>query len=155
MSREVVFRRIARAEFDEAVAWYEGERAGLGLEFKAAVEERLVAIALQPGLFRQVRGPVRRAVLNASPIRFISWMRVRESWCWPSTTQRVTLRNWPGAINETVGSGSVWIRTLTADSARRDSAEHHAQGDPQANIAENRTQGCAKGHADTHAPRRD
>ena len=29
MNREVVFRRVARNEYDEAEAWYEGEQAGL------------------------------------------------------------------------------------------------------------------------------
>lgn len=67
MSRETVFRRIARTEFDEAVAWYEGERPGLGLEFKASVDALLTAIAQQPTLFRQVRGPIRRAVLKRFP----------------------------------------------------------------------------------------
>jgi plasmid stabilization system protein ParE len=73
MSREVVFRHIARIEYDEAVTWYEGERAGLGLEFKSAVDEKLVAMARQPGHFCQVRGPVRRAILRRFPytIHFI------------------------------------------------------------------------------------
>jgi hypothetical protein len=30
VSFPVVFRREAKGEFDEAVAWYEGRRAGLG-----------------------------------------------------------------------------------------------------------------------------
>jgi plasmid stabilization system protein ParE len=67
MSREVVFRHVARSEYDEAVAWYEGERAGLGLEFKAAVDDALALVATQPALFRQVRGPVRRAVVKRFP----------------------------------------------------------------------------------------
>jgi plasmid stabilization system protein ParE len=67
MIREVVFRRVARVEFDEAVAWYEAERAGLGLELKAVVDQTVAVIAEQPGLFRQVRGPIRRAVLKRFP----------------------------------------------------------------------------------------
>ena len=67
MSREVVFRRVARSEFDEAVAWYEGERIGLGLEFKAAVDQTLVVAAERPELFRPIRGQVRRAVLRRFP----------------------------------------------------------------------------------------
>lgn len=67
MSRVIVFRRIARSEYDEAVAWYEGERAGLGLEFKSAIDAVLAVIARQPGLFRQVRSPVRRAVVRRFP----------------------------------------------------------------------------------------
>ena len=67
MNREVVFRRVARMEFDEAVAWYEGERAGLGLEFKAAVDHTLTVASQQPELFRKVHGPIRRAVLRRFP----------------------------------------------------------------------------------------
>lgn len=67
MTRRVVFRSVARNEYDEAVMWYEGERAGLGLEFQAAVDAALVLVAQQPLLFHRVRGPVRRAVLKRFP----------------------------------------------------------------------------------------
>jgi toxin ParE1/3/4 len=67
MSREIVFRPVARIEYDEAVAWYESECSGLGLEFKAVIDEMLVLVARQPELFRHVRGPVRRAVLRRFP----------------------------------------------------------------------------------------
>jgi len=39
----------------------------LGLEFQAAVHETLYVAAQQPGLFRKVRGPVRRAVMRRFP----------------------------------------------------------------------------------------
>lgn len=67
MTRTVVFRPIARSEYDEAVAWYENERSGLGLEFKDAVDEVLARIAAMPLIFRAVRGPVRRAVMKRFP----------------------------------------------------------------------------------------
>ena len=67
MIRQVVFRLIARNEYDEAVAWYEGERAGLGLDFQSAVDSALALITERPALFRRVRGPVRRAVLKRFP----------------------------------------------------------------------------------------
>ena len=67
MSREIVFRRVARLEFDEAIIWYEGERIGLGVEFREAVERTLAIIARQPELFRCVQGEVRRAVLRRFP----------------------------------------------------------------------------------------
>jgi plasmid stabilization system protein ParE len=67
MTRPVAFRRIARQEFDEAVAWYETELAGLGLEFKVAVDKKLGLIARQPALFRKIRGSIRRAVLKRFP----------------------------------------------------------------------------------------
>ncbi|HWZ95101.1 MAG TPA: type II toxin-antitoxin system RelE/ParE family toxin [Opitutaceae bacterium] len=67
MNREVVFRPVTRSEYDEAVSWYESECSGLGLEFKAVVDEILVLVARQPELFRHVRGPVRRAILRRFP----------------------------------------------------------------------------------------
>lgn len=67
MSREIVFRRVARIEFDDAVAWYEGERAGLGLQFQSLVDETLAVIAREPERFRRVRGEIRRAVLKRFP----------------------------------------------------------------------------------------
>ena len=67
MSREVVFRVVARNEYDAAVAWYEKERSGLGLAFQVAVDEALSRIAAHPTIFRLVRGPVRRAVLKRFP----------------------------------------------------------------------------------------
>jgi len=33
MSLPLVFRSVAQTEFDEAAAWYEGQRAGLGGDF--------------------------------------------------------------------------------------------------------------------------
>jgi hypothetical protein len=41
MSLPVIFRPAARLEFDDAVAWYEGERPGPGREFKLEVKLRL------------------------------------------------------------------------------------------------------------------
>lgn len=67
MSREIAFRRVARSEFDEAIAWYEGERAGLGVEFREAVERTLEVIARPPEMFRCFQGEVRRAVMRRFP----------------------------------------------------------------------------------------
>src|SRR5262245_50193292 len=67
MSRPVDFRPIARIEFDEAMAWYEAQRPGLGLEFKEQVDQFLNRIAENPEHFRKVRGETRRAVLRRFP----------------------------------------------------------------------------------------
>ena len=67
MTLPVVFRRIARQEMDESIAWYENQRAGLGLEFAAEVEKSLDTIVTNPQQFRQVRGEIRRAVLLRFP----------------------------------------------------------------------------------------
>ena len=67
MSLSVVFRRIAKREFDDAISWYEDRREGLGREFSVAVEQHLGRIALSPNQFAGVRGDVRRAVLQRFP----------------------------------------------------------------------------------------
>ena len=41
MSFSVVFRRIAKREFDDAISWYQDRREGLGREFSVAVEQQL------------------------------------------------------------------------------------------------------------------
>ncbi len=67
MSLSVVFRRIAKREFDDAISWYQDRREGLGREFSVAVEQLLGRIALSPNQFACVRGDVRRAVLQRFP----------------------------------------------------------------------------------------
>ena len=73
MSFSVVFRRIAKREFDDAISWYQERREGLGREFSVAVEQQLEQIALSPNQFACVRGDIRRAVLQRFPysIHFI------------------------------------------------------------------------------------
>ena len=67
MSLSVVFRGIAKREFDDAISWYQDRREGLGREFSVAVEQQLGRIALSPNQFACVRGDVRRAVLQRFP----------------------------------------------------------------------------------------
>lgn len=67
MAFTVVFRQIAKREFDDAISWYEDRREGLGREFSVAVEQQLGTIALSPNRFPRVRGDVRRAVLQRFP----------------------------------------------------------------------------------------
>lgn len=67
MPLSVVFRRIAKREFDDAISWYQDRREGLGREFSVAVEQQLGRIALSPNQFACVRGEVRRAVLQRFP----------------------------------------------------------------------------------------
>ena len=48
MSLPIQSRPIAQAEFDEAIAWYDQGRAGLGAAFAQAVQERLDEISQSP-----------------------------------------------------------------------------------------------------------
>ena len=67
MSLPVVFRRSARAEFDDAADWYEQRRAGLGAAFTAAVQRVLGQIAAQPDFYPQVYQDVREALVAGYP----------------------------------------------------------------------------------------
>jgi plasmid stabilization system protein ParE len=67
MSLRILFRPIADKELDDAMAWYESKKAGLGAELKEAVDHALKRIAENPGRFRRVRGEVRRALLRRFP----------------------------------------------------------------------------------------
>ena len=59
----------ARAERDliKAQQWYEGQRPGLGGEFRAAVDEILVHLPTQPLIYPLVRDRAHRAVVPRFP----------------------------------------------------------------------------------------
>jgi len=67
MRRDFVLRRIAEREFEDSIAWDENQCAGLGLEFRAAIEGCFQQIADHPEWFIQIRGEVRRAVVRRFP----------------------------------------------------------------------------------------
>ena len=67
MSRRVSFRPEAEAEALETRDWYEGRQAGVGAEFRAALDETIERIGDSPMQFRLVRGETRRAILNRFP----------------------------------------------------------------------------------------
>lgn len=67
MSASVVFRRVARIEFDDAAGWYERRQAGLGPRFVVAVQRVLDRIAEQPDFYPVVHGEVREALVQRFP----------------------------------------------------------------------------------------
>ena len=67
MSLPLTFRPIAEEEFDDAAAWYEGQRPGLGAEFVAAVQQVLDEIAARPGRFPAESGDTREAPIRRFP----------------------------------------------------------------------------------------
>ncbi len=67
MKRGLVLRRVAEQEFDDSIAWYEGQREGFGQAFRVAIEESFQRIAANPEWFPEVRGQVRRAVVRRFP----------------------------------------------------------------------------------------
>ena len=56
---KLAFRPSAKAEFLEAIAWYETRKPGLGREFHQEVREALKNAQTNPGRYRKVRGEVR------------------------------------------------------------------------------------------------
>jgi hypothetical protein len=54
-------------DLDEAFAWYEAERAGLGDEFLAAVEQLLAVVVEHPLRYRILLRDTRQALLRRFP----------------------------------------------------------------------------------------
>ena len=61
MSLPVNLDRLARAEFDEAAGWYEGQSRGRGAAFTNAVENVLGNLGMRPEAHPKVSGPIREA----------------------------------------------------------------------------------------------
>jgi toxin ParE1/3/4 len=61
------FRSRAERELDEAEAWYDERRPGLGLEFLDEVGVVLARIDVDPAQFPKTRSGVRRALLRRFP----------------------------------------------------------------------------------------
>lgn len=82
MSLPIVFRRAARAEFDEAADWFEQRQATLGMMFMAAVQRILDVIASHPKFTRRsIRMCMR---LWCSDIRFASITARKQDEWWSS-----------------------------------------------------------------------
>ena len=67
MSLPIIFRPEARAEFDEAYDWYEGQRSGLGEAFAEQVQRVLDRLAVMPRIHAAVLGDVRKGVVTRFP----------------------------------------------------------------------------------------
>lgn len=61
MSRKVIFDAEARLEFEEAVAWYEEQKPGLGDRFEAEVHATLQRILQNPERFKPAGRTIREA----------------------------------------------------------------------------------------------
>ena len=67
----VVFDHDARAEFLEAVQYYEDSQIGLGRRFRVAVESAVKSIAENPFRYRVLHPPFRRYLLPNFPYAII------------------------------------------------------------------------------------
>ena len=67
MSSRLIIRPAAEEDMEEASAWYEGQREGLGKEFLVAVGEALDKIAKHPDFGIVVHQRLRRANVRRFP----------------------------------------------------------------------------------------
>ena len=67
MSLPVVLRPEARAEFDDALDWYEQQRPGLGVDFVTQVQEVFDRIGATPERYAQIFQDIRRVVVRRFP----------------------------------------------------------------------------------------
>jgi plasmid stabilization system protein ParE len=65
--KPVLIRPAAAADIEEAFDWYEGQRSGLGLEFRAELEAAIGRLATNPQLYQVIHRETRRALLRRFP----------------------------------------------------------------------------------------
>jgi plasmid stabilization system protein ParE len=75
MTLRIVFRRAAQTEFEDAAAWYEKQRVGLGDEFVFEIEKSLIIAAKAPERYATVFSDVRRTAARRFP--YSIYFRVR------------------------------------------------------------------------------
>jgi plasmid stabilization system protein ParE len=68
----VVFRHVAREDLEEAHAWYEQQRPGLGERLEEAVQQVLDRIAATPMMHPCIHKDVRRALVFPHTASFIA-----------------------------------------------------------------------------------
>jgi toxin ParE1/3/4 len=64
---ELRYTERAKIEIDTAMAWYEQQQRGLGLEFLACIETSLKHIQYQPQMYEKLYVNFRRTVVNRFP----------------------------------------------------------------------------------------
>lgn len=67
MSLPLIINPLAEADLDEARAWYEFQREGLGDEFLECVEDTLQIIQRMPNTYAKVFKDVRRMLVRRFP----------------------------------------------------------------------------------------
>jgi plasmid stabilization system protein ParE len=67
MSQRLIFRPEAQKDVAEAAEWYDQQRTGLSLQFRAALDKTLAAIEENPRLHAQVYRNLRRALVRRFP----------------------------------------------------------------------------------------
>jgi plasmid stabilization system protein ParE len=67
VTRSVIFRPLAEAEYDGAAAWYEAQQPGRGAAFASAVRDVLDTIAVKPDRYPIAVRDTREAAVVGFP----------------------------------------------------------------------------------------
>lgn len=67
MSQRLILRPEAERDIAEAAEWYDQQRAGLSLQFRAALDNTFASIEENPQLHAQVYQNLRRAFVRRFP----------------------------------------------------------------------------------------
>lgn len=68
---KVLFDKLAKAELEDASAYYEFEAAGLGSQFREEVKNAIRRICEYPAAWPKERGDVRRHLLHRFPYKIL------------------------------------------------------------------------------------
>ena len=68
---KVIFSKLARREFEDAIHFYELEYAGLGEKFKQEIENMVLRIAKNPRAWSIESGEVRKGLLHRFPYKLL------------------------------------------------------------------------------------
>ena len=71
-------RKVVLRDVNDACAWYDAQRIGLGAEFRAEVDRVLAKLEQQPLSFQDIYHGVRRVGLKRFPYRVYYRVRGRE-----------------------------------------------------------------------------
>lgn len=75
MRRPVILKADAQADLEEAAAWYEGQRKGLGRQFTRAIRATLTRLRKAPEVHAKVYGEARRTLVPGFP-RYVVYYTV-------------------------------------------------------------------------------
>jgi plasmid stabilization system protein ParE len=64
---QIIVRRLAERDLEEAEDWYNDQQSGLGAEFRDVVSDLLERLAENPKIYSRVQGDVHRVVLRRFP----------------------------------------------------------------------------------------
>lgn len=74
----ISFNPLALEEYQQAIHWYEGKLAGLGLRFEKVIEEKLNQILQNPLGFAKGKGYYRKATIQTFPFVIIYEFNARK-----------------------------------------------------------------------------